>query len=603
MKKNLFLTAVAIMGMASCADNVLVDEQQPNGLSSSAITFENVLTNNATRAAKTAFVAKDSMGIYGFQDSSTKIFNNQGVGYDGTDWSYSPLKYWNAGSQYEFYGIYPYNSSVVAQKTAFNDSTRIYTVTDYKVTTDQVDIMIAEKKVAHAFDRVDMTFNHILSNVNFIAKLSPEVSTTSIKNIIVDTLKITGLKSEGTFIQTPTTGDVDGTWTDLNEEYEFLASNDTLKSGAQGTMGSLVLNHLMMPQPLFSTLYIRYRIVYNDGSATTFRKSIPLESIKANGTPLDRWNLNTVYTYTMVLNPDKQPSNYENVAIDWDGSENGDATKTPGSKLVGPDENGEYKVVVTDSLGHTTAEYPVVWEDVDGDGRLEGGVDHDGDGHIDNVDGDKDNKSNPQNPAVSDNGENGKDVILVDTNGDGTPDTQLEKIVTPIVAPENPTQYGIDWNGSKDANGNASSSATDETKPMSNSRLVMDENGDYHVEVDRDGNGIFNEAADTIYAVQWADLDGDGKQEGYVGNVDEGQSNNDSNNSLVTDGNAKNPRGYDVILLDTDGDGVCDTQLEKILQTQVVPVVEQGTAITFGATIQDWTHSENGEIEIVTPKE
>jgi len=607
MKKNLFLTAVAIMGMASCADNVLVDEQQPNGLSSSAITFENVLTEHATRAMKSSFVAGDAMGIYGFQDGNTEtpVFNNQKVvcEADGQSvkWTYSPLKYWNAGSEYEFYGIHPFNSATVAKKAVFDLSTKNFAVTDYKVT-DQTDIMIAEKNVAYAFNTVSMNFNHILSNVNFTARLSTEVSTTGIASIKINSFTVTGIKESGTFIQNGfgANNNVAGTWNDLNDEFNINVSNVMLSSGA----AKLVDKGLMVPQPLASTLTIDYTINYKDGSATTFHKSLPLESIKAAGTAITQWNMNTVYNYAMILNPNKNPNNFDNIKIDWDGSTNGDGEPTPGSKLLGPDADGNYKVVVSDEEGHST-EYPVVWEDIDGDGRLEGGVDRDGDGHIDNVDGDTANNSDSNNPAVSDNGTNGKDVILVDTDGDGKPDSQLEKVLTHVVEPENPTQYAIDWNGSKAADGSDSSDPADETKPMPNSRLVQGADGEYYVEVDVNGDGNFNdfigETPDTRTKVLWADLDGDGKLEGYLDNVD-GDKNNNGSNPLVADSdNEHNPNGYDIILLDKSGNGTCDTQLEKKDLETVIPVVEQGTAITFNASIEEWSTNANPEVEIVDP--
>ena len=65
---------------------------------------------------------------------------------------------------------------------------------------------------------------------------------------------------------------------------------------------------------------------------------------------------------------------------------------------------------------------------MDGDGKLELGVDRNDDGQIDNVDGENTTSSN--NPDVSDgkpSNSDGKDVILIDTTGDGKPDKQIEK--------------------------------------------------------------------------------------------------------------------------------------------------------------------------------
>jgi len=627
MKKSLILAAIAITGLASCGSDLLVDNDNTINEKSDVITFENTLTNNSTRAVKTAFANGDAMGIYGFQDRGTtngdQVFVNQKVSYDGAKWTYSPLKYWNAGSTYEFFGIYPRQDE--GAKTYTFDG-NLFTITDFDAASG-TDIMIAEKNTTPAFSTVNMNFNHLLSNVNFKSKLASTVGTTSIASIQVAELEITGLKSIGTFTQSgfnTANGNVYGKWNDLNGKFEF--KKDAATTIALGSTATEIIGNLAMPQPLTATLKVKYVINYSDRTSTSFVKIIPLESIKAGTTPITKWDMNTVYNYTMILDPSKfQQATFDPNCIDWDGSNgdsdndgNGDLDKSKNSKLVGPDADGNYWVEVdTDGDGTYDTKYPVVWEDIDGDGLLEGGVDRDGDGHIDNVDGDNTNGSDSGEPGhnnVTDgntNNPDGKDVILVDTNDDGIPDAQLERDPTYKVGPENPTdapndsdpdnksgkKYTIDWNGSLDEDGNASSNAADETKPVKYSRLVLDADGEYYVEFDNDRDGVYNSAGDTRVKVLWADLDGDGRLEGYLGNKDNNDTNNGS--SLATDGNSRlNPDGYDVIIIDTDGDGVCDTQLEKICNGTVYPSDALGTAITFDASIENWSNFVNGEVTI-----
>lgn len=633
MKKNLFFAALAITGLASCGSDLLVEENPTELTKSDEITFENTLANNATRTSKTVFANGDQMGIFGFQDGTTKIFNNQTVGFDGTKWTYSPLKYWNSGSTYEFYGIYPYQA--IDPKTyTFDEATRLYTITDFLVKdaiADQVDIMIAEKNTTTPYNTVNMNFNHLLSSVHFFAKLSSNVSDSGLGTVTINSLKVSGLKSIGTFTQSgfnATSNDVEGVWSDINGGYTFptIAATGvakTLTAGAMGTTGNIVRDLLMVPQPINATLEVEYTINYTDGSASTYKKTLPLESIKAAGVPVTKWDMNTIYNYTMTLDPTKTfAPDFNKDCIDWDGSTNGDCEKTPNSSLVGPDADGNYQVGVdTDGDGTPDVFYPVVWEDVDGDGKLEAGVDRDGDGHIDNVDGDNANNADSSDPGYGDvsdgnaNNPGGKDIILVDTNNDGKPDTQLEREPTTTVEPENPTdqpddpstpsgkKYTVDWNGSLDADGNASSAAADETTPVNYSRLVLGDDGEYYIEVDVDQDGTYNGATDTRTLVQWADLDGDGKLEGYIANVDGDNVNNGS--PLATDGNKNadgtidlNPNGYDVIIIDTDGDGVCDTQLEKAYTGPVTPSDEKDAVITFDATIENWSNAVTPEVEI-----
>lgn len=68
-----------------------------------------------TRVSGTTFSSGDSFGIFAFYGSSTEpnFMNNQKVEYDGTAWTYSPIKYWPTSNNapLTFYAYYPYNPS------------------------------------------------------------------------------------------------------------------------------------------------------------------------------------------------------------------------------------------------------------------------------------------------------------------------------------------------------------------------------------------------------------------------------------------------------------------------------------------------------------
>ena len=106
--------------------------------------------------------------------------------------------------------------------------------------------------------------------------------------------------------------------------------------------------------------------------------------------------------------------------------------------------------------GDGQADYPLAWEDIDGDGKDEGGIDRDGDGHIDNVDGDNVNHADPSSPAygsVTDGNANnpgGGDVILIDMDGDGICETQLENPLPISTAIEFSAEIE-EWEGTYDA--------------------------------------------------------------------------------------------------------------------------------------------------------
>ena len=138
-----------------------------------------------------------------------------------------------------------------------------------------------------------------------------------------------------------------------------------------------------------------------------------------------------------VLKKGNKDINFKDYDSDGDG--------VPTATLVAdPAMEGEYMVDVdNDGVG----DYRVVWEDIDGDGVLEGGVDRDGDGQIDDVDGDSGVISAGTHSDRLDQGPSDdvdantdfKDVILIDTDGDGIAETQLERI------PDEPTSAAIQF--------------------------------------------------------------------------------------------------------------------------------------------------------------
>ena len=125
---------------------------------------------------------------------------------------------------------------------------------------------------------------------------------------------------------------------------------------------------------------------------------------------------------------------------------------TVGLARLFPDKN----FIGVDIDGDGQADYPLAWEDIDGDGKDEGGIDRDGDGHIDNVDGENVNHADPSSPAygsVTDGNANnpgGGDVILIDMDGDGICETQLENPLPISTAIEFSAEIE-EWEGTYDA--------------------------------------------------------------------------------------------------------------------------------------------------------
>lgn len=477
MKKGLQFLGLALLA-AGCSDSAMLESLKENTNDySNLIEFSNAFVENQTRASLNVgqtFATGAQMAVYGFQETGDSIgllFDNQMV--ECTDsveaaWTYSPKKPWNRASTYEFYGFYPYSANGLY---SFDETTKLITVENYTVKDaikEQEDLMIAQRNYANPFNTVHMSFNHILSNVNFYAKVSPNLDMEGISSIDILKLDVTGLANKGTYTQTGWANNhvAEGAWTVLEGTYYDFpgVSNSTMALTKENK--AIAADMLLMPQNLFfindaqkdPVLSIVYKISYVDGTSATMEKDVRLSSIKgvsksSNETmPIYEWLPNNKYNYVMAINPEVTTRKWD---VDWDGSNGGGDEVSDTNSNYNPDDPNIITVWEDkDNDGEVDedemVEYPIAWEDIDGDGMLEGGIDRDGDGEIDDVDQDggivtveKDPNSTDSNPTDGDkeNNPDDKDGILVyvDTDGDGEPDDwrQIEKDPeTGVITPE-----------------------------------------------------------------------------------------------------------------------------------------------------------------------
>ena len=162
------LTAFLAITFTACTNSEEIAKAEQKVLDFS------VFANKTTRAPETTSSLKTTgkaFGVWGystFSGSVTTVFDGQEVTYDGTDWTYSPLKFWDKLSSYKFYAYFPYGTGGVT----IDDTNGNITVTDFTVedvVADHVDLMIADevsRAVNDATASVNFNFRHILSNIN-----------------------------------------------------------------------------------------------------------------------------------------------------------------------------------------------------------------------------------------------------------------------------------------------------------------------------------------------------------------------------------------------------------------------------------------------------
>ena len=476
MKKYFILLLVtAAMLSQACQDNDLLYDFDNSPGNSQTIEFGNYVSGitRASRIPGNSFVNGDKMQVYGFQTvdgATSQIFKDQLVSTaDGITWSYTPKKYWNNGSVYDFYAIFPYDVA----NNSFDNTDRKFSVNDFTVadvTANQVDIMIAKQITNRvAQNMVNFEFNHILSNVNFYVKTATSFDTGGITSVKVLEFDVTGLYSTGDFVQSGWNGNnmFEGAWTADNTSSYNMPMVTNVTYTINDPSEPLIEDLLLLPQTINDNaqIYVKYMLNYSDGTQAVFKRTADLNKIVGakKSTPgtkvtLDKWDPNYRYNYTIAVDPSKNENAGDTIPtdptdpnypatpfIDYDGGVGG--YQTPDAYLV-EDANGDYWID-TDNDG--TGDIKILWEDIDGDGKLEGVADKDGDGILTVNDSyDNDNVDYNGNP-------NAYDVIMVDKDGDGTAETELEKpepTVPEVPLYDNTIEFSavvIDWSDDYDA--------------------------------------------------------------------------------------------------------------------------------------------------------
>ena len=609
MKKKVILLAGAAMMMMfqACQESTTLNGIESKKDSSSEIQFSNYVTGltRASKATGASFENGDKMEVYGFQalDNSEEalLFNKQLVTNNGGEiWSYSPVKYWEKNSTYDFYAVYPYSDI-----NSFNQSTKLFSISNFTVqdnASDQIDLMIAKKISGHLpYNVVQFEFNHILSNVNFYVKTASEFNTTGIASVKVTSFDVTGLYSKGSFAQSGWNSNnvFTGLWTaDETSVYDMPKVTNAVYTIGSTTAQTLTDDLLLLPQNINDNaqISITFQLVYEDGSVSVFSRSIALNKIvgsKASdptqSVTLAKWEPNYRYNYTISVNPSITQQGGQHLPIANPDHDQDDYANQDPANPIGPNVN----IIQVDNDGDGVTDewwidedlddvkdYPIIWQDIDNDGKEEGLPDRDNDGQPDDSDGD----GNP-------------DVIWMDKDNDGAVETELEREKTTPSdpgLPSDPTDPTYPDTAYVDYDG-----AAGEGYMKPTSWLISNTDGDYWVDTDHDGQADIT--------VLWKDIDGDGKLEGIADKDGDGvltaadTYDNDGKDYLGNDNQ------YDVILYahvinNTDGsqdyekdaDGnIVWYELEKDSGEPEIPEVT--TEIQFSATVSEWNDDYNAE--------
>lgn len=240
----------------SCSSEIITDDAvQPTEQAISWVPY--IAREVQTRAAvmDSESLKTKGFGIMGYVHTgtpnyATPNFMNGQVTWDGSQWSYSPTKYWpnNASQRLDFLAYAPYGDDT---HISVSGSTLTFTVDE--TAANQVDLIVATAKNRTRNSNngaVALNFRHLLSRLQFDAKAA--AGSTS-------TIEITNVTLTGDFY---TKGTVD-----LSNSSATIIPEQSSKSNKTYTVNSSSTYLMLMPdEQINATLDISYTINYSDST-------------------------------------------------------------------------------------------------------------------------------------------------------------------------------------------------------------------------------------------------------------------------------------------------------------------------------------------------
>lgn len=286
MKKNLFIAAMSLLVLAGCSNDDEINNLVANN--KNAITFDTYV-GKVTKAGETALPSNTSFGVFAYNtkdatwetSASTATPNfmfNQKVDFDGTTYTYSPMKYWPTADKISFIAYHPYNENGV-NTTYKNTSTGLPQI-DFTAESAKVDFLVSG--VANDLNQktVALKFQHALSKIQFTGKdVVSGVTTTTITKVTITGVKKTATYDCATGTWTTPTGD----FSDNSSTNEYLF----IPQSADGIKASIEYTCTTKDDALANPVVI-----------TGTAKDIDLSKEGAI-----TWAANTIYAYSIAVKP------------------------------------------------------------------------------------------------------------------------------------------------------------------------------------------------------------------------------------------------------------------------------------------------------------
>lgn len=286
----LALGLIAILGACS-------NDSEPTAETNNKIGFESFV-NKSTRANDLTMTTLKEFSVFGMMmnpSTSTDLatlFDNTKVTLNGTDWTYSPLRYWVAGNDYMFTAIAPYQAESATASWTFTPTSTIDPTFSYtgmgsisfnnQSALANQDLIYSFAKVKNATSTqapVSFTFNHLLSRVMFTFENS--FATTG-SYIEISDVTVTNVNSQGTIDMSATTPAWTVTAGSTFARAFGLVTNNGVEFNNQGTAETTWYYFIPAKQTYTLTFTVKLYTGSENGDvlAGTFEKTCTLPEVE-----------------------------------------------------------------------------------------------------------------------------------------------------------------------------------------------------------------------------------------------------------------------------------------------------------------------------------
>lgn len=340
--------AAAVMLLAGCQyDSMLTNVREDNTRDSMVISFGNGVIDSPIHTRSLSLLSEHftTMGVWGWQTTKDGqvgcLFRNQEVTFNaGLDaWTYSPQKYWEPGSTYQFYAYAPHGNSVADASVTINEETGRISITGVTLdgcntmstaaqtipygnfsSVSDIDWMIDRAGQAipkeRIYDRVTFNMQHLLSKFNVMLKTSGTLTTDG-TIVVLDSMSIGSFVSKGDFTQlldhSPVAGNADDEaaieWNidTLNQRYTLQSTHNVTASAS----GCCIIESLLLPQEVTADqeVLIHYTLQSTNGRVEKFHYKFNL---------IEAFNrFRSANNYTLIINIGPDVISFDAGAVEW----------------------------------------------------------------------------------------------------------------------------------------------------------------------------------------------------------------------------------------------------------------------------------------------